>query len=176
MKFIKTLIDRIIYTPEQFARKQGVKIGQNCWIATRNFGSEPYLITIGNHVQITDKVAFFTHGGGWVFRNEIPDMDTFGKIFIHDNVYIGYGSLILPGVTINSNVIVGAGSVVTKSVPEGVVIAGNPAKIIANFEDLKKKMIVYNIGTKGQNAKTKRIAIENAVESKFMTKSYLKFL
>lgn len=175
MKLIKTLIDRIILTPEQYARKQGVKIGNNCWIATRNFGSEPYLITIGNHVQITDKVAFFTHGGGWVFRNEIPDMDTFGKIEIHDNVYIGYGSLVLPGVTIHSNVIVGAGSVVTKSVPEGVIIAGNPARIIAKLSEYKNRMILYNLKTKGLNSKDKRLIIENAKETRFMKKSFLRF-
>ena len=90
-------------------------------------------------MQITDNVAFFTHGGGWVFRNEIPDMDFFGKIIVKDNVYIGSGSSILPGVTIESNVIVAARSVVTKSIPEGVVVAGNPTRIVGTVEDYKNK-------------------------------------
>ena len=72
---IANYFQRIFLTPEQYARKIGVKVGRYCWIGTYNFGSEPFLVTIGDHVQITDNVAFITHGGGWVFRNEIPDMD-----------------------------------------------------------------------------------------------------
>lgn len=51
-------------------------------------------------------------------------------IIIGDNVFIGWGSIILPGVSIGSNCVIGAGSVVTKNVPEGMVAAGNPAKVI----------------------------------------------
>ncbi len=51
-------------------------------------------------------------------------------IRIEDNVWVGAGAIILPGVTIRKNSIVGAGSVVTKDVAESVVVAGNPAKVI----------------------------------------------
>lgn len=156
---IRTLIDyikRIIYNPEQYAKKLGVKIGNDCWIASRNFGSEPYLIEIGDHVQITDNVHFFTHGGGWVFRDEIPDFDIFGKIVIKDNVYIGSGVYILPGITIESNVIVAARSVVTKSVPSNVIIAGNPAKIISSLPKYKERVIGYNLKTKLLNKNMKK--------------------
>jgi len=88
---LKNIYYKYVYTNEQYARTIGVNIGENCSIGTRNFGSEPYLITIGNHVQITDNVFFFTHGGGWIFRDELPDFDCFGKIVIKDNVYIGSG-------------------------------------------------------------------------------------
>lgn len=57
--------NRLFFNPEQYARKLGVIIGENCYIETRNFGSEPYLITIGNWVQITTDVTFLTHGGIW---------------------------------------------------------------------------------------------------------------
>src|SRR5690554_6087907 len=97
-RVFKNLI-KYFYTPEVYAVKEGVKIGDNCYIATRAFGSEPYLIEIGNHVQITSGVKFFTHGGGWVFREEFPDLDTFGKIKIGNNVYIGNNALIMPGVS-----------------------------------------------------------------------------
>lgn len=50
--------------PEKQARHYGVTIGENCLIATRRWPSEPYLITIGNNVQITEDVWFHTHGGG----------------------------------------------------------------------------------------------------------------
>lgn len=65
---------------EAYARKIGVKIGERCLIASRSWGTEPYLIEIGDHVQITSGVRFFTHGGGHVFREMYPDMDFFGKI------------------------------------------------------------------------------------------------
>lgn len=109
IKKLTHFIRLLIYSPEQYARSVGVKIGEKCWINTRHFGSEPYLISIGDHVQITKGVEFLTHGGGWIYREEIPDMDYFGKIIIKDNVYIGTGSYILPGVTIESNVVVAAG-------------------------------------------------------------------
>lgn len=173
--FIKLLhlVTRLYYSPEQYARKQGVNIGKNCWIGSLNFGSEPYLVTIGDHVQITDHVAFFTHGGGWVFRNEIPDMDFFGKIIVKDNVYIGSGSYILPGVTIESNVIIAARSVVTKSIPEGVIVAGNPARIIGTIEDYKNKIVKYNLKTKNLSAIEKIRVLRNADEASFIRKPYL---
>lgn len=49
---------------KKYARHIGVTIGDNCLIATRRWSSEPYLITIGNHVQVTEGVWFHTHGGG----------------------------------------------------------------------------------------------------------------
>ena len=100
-------------------------------------GDEAFLVTIGNHVQITAGVKFFTQGGGWVFREEYPDFDTFGRISIGNNVYIGNNALIMPGVSIGNNVIIGAGSVVTKSIPSDVIVGGNPAKIIGTFADYK---------------------------------------
>lgn len=66
-------------------------------------------------MQITSGTKFFTHGAAWVLRDKYPEIDFFGKIKIGDNVYIGNDSLILPGVAIGSNVIIAAGSVVTKS-------------------------------------------------------------
>ena len=55
----------------------------------------------------------------------------FGKpIIIGDNAWIGGGAIILPNITIGSNVVIAAGSVVTKDVPDNVVVGGNPAKII----------------------------------------------
>ena len=110
---------RKFWTPEKIARHIGVKIGHSSDIQIKSFGSEPYLIEIGNHVQITSGTKFFTHGAAWVLRDKYPEIDFFGKIKIGDNVYIGNDSLILPGVAIGSNVIIAAGSVVTKSFSGG---------------------------------------------------------
>lgn len=85
-----------------------MKIGKGCAIGTIKFGSEPYLIEIGDYVQVTTDVSFSTHGGGWVFRRKHPKFDFFGKITIGNNVYIGNRAMIMPGVTIGNNVIIGA--------------------------------------------------------------------
>jgi serine acetyltransferase len=61
-------------------------------------------------------------------------------IDIKDNVFVGYGAIILPGVTIGSNSIIGAGAVVTKDVPEGQIVAGVPAVRIGYTEDLVVKL------------------------------------
>ena len=56
--------------------------------------------------------------------------------------------MIMPGITIGSNVVIAAGAVVTKNIPDGVVVGGNPAKIIETIENFEKKYIKYNMGCK----------------------------
>ncbi|GAB3025467.1 hypothetical protein GCM10027051_32750 [Niabella terrae] len=160
-------------TSLKYARSLGVKVGNNCWIGDVSFGSEPYLVTLGNHVQITSGVRFFTHGGGWVLRLQQPDFDSFGKIIVGNNVYIGSCSLIMPGVSIGDNVIIAAGSVVTKSVPDNCIIGGNPAVIIGDFDNYREKMQKYNLKTKGLNPAQKRKKIVETDDSVFIKKDYL---
>jgi len=153
---IKNLYRKYFWSDEKYARFVGVKIGKNCKIASRFFGSEPYLIEIGDHVQITQDVRFSNHGGGWVLREKYPDFDFFGKIKVGNNVYIGNSSIILAGVTIGNDVIIGAGSVVTKSVPSGSIVGGNPAKIITTIENFEEHYIKYNVKTKKLNGQAKK--------------------
>ena len=118
--------------------------------------SEPYLITIGNNVQITRGVAIHTHGGANIVRSQIADFDSFGKVVIKDWAYIGAHAQIMPGVTIGEGSIVAAGSVVTKSVPDGMVVGGNPAKIICSVNDYLQRNVKYNLMTKGMSIKNKK--------------------
>jgi acetyltransferase-like isoleucine patch superfamily enzyme len=168
---IRYILNILLYSPEQYARNQGVIIGNNCNIQTRDFGSEPYLVEIGDNVQITNGTKIFTHGSGWVFRDEFPKFDTFGKVKIGNNVYIGNNSLIMPGVTIPSNTIVAAGSVVTKSYKEeGCIIGGNPARIIGNLQSLKNKLIPYNLNSKGLSYQKKKELLLELSQDKFINK------
>ena len=84
-------------SPIQYARHHGVTIGGNTFIADkRHWPGEAYLITIGNDCAITEGVKFHTHGGGRMMRQKYPDFDSFGKITIGNNVYIGAFSQIMP--------------------------------------------------------------------------------
>lgn len=161
---------KIFWTDEKYARYIGVSIGERCSIATRVFGSEPYLIEIGDHVQITSGVRFFNHGAAWVLREKNPSVDFFGKIKIGNNVYIGNNALILPGVTIGNNVIVAAGSVVTKSIPNDVVVGGNPAKILKSIEGFEKDILAFDLSTKGKNSVEKKTILMNTPDEKFIKK------
>ena len=111
---IKSIYRRFFWSHEKRARAEGVEIGNNNFIASSFWSSEPYLIKIGNYCQITAGVKIFTHGGGQAIRYKYPDFDAFGKVVIGDYVYIGNNALIMPGVNIGDHVIVAAGSVLTK--------------------------------------------------------------
>jgi serine acetyltransferase len=71
-------------------------------------------------------------------------LDSVGKIDIRDNVYIGFGAIILPGVTIGPNAIVSVGSVVRSDVAEGDVVAGVPAKRVGRLEMSVEMLKVKN--------------------------------
>ncbi|MFA6244582.1 MAG: acyltransferase [Candidatus Hydrogenedentales bacterium] len=129
----------------QTLREMGVQVGDRCRIYTTQFGGEPYLIRIGNHVGISNDVTFVTHNLNWVFQDKYESLTSFGKIEIKDNCNIGVGVIILPNVTIGPNSVVGAGSVVTKDVPPNSVAAGNPAKVICSVDDYEKKVVANHI-------------------------------
>lgn len=119
--------------------RRGLKLGRDVRVIGKpDFGSEPYLIKIGDHVTVSSYVTFVTHDGAtWVFRHrpEYAGLQRFGRIKIGNNCFIGARSIILPGVSIGENCVVGAGSVVTRSVPDNTVIAGSPARTICTYDE-----------------------------------------
>lgn len=116
-----------------FLRRKGVTIGKGCEIyKSASFGSEPYLISMGDHVRINCGVQLVTHDGGyWILRDkmagfgeEFADMDYLNRIRIGNNVHIGTNAIIMPGVTIGDNVVVACGAVVTKDVKSDSIVGG----------------------------------------------------
>ena len=170
IKKIILFYKRKFWNCEKYARNIGVVIGKDCLISTKNFPSEPYLITIGDNCRIAEKVTFFTHGGLWSQRKKHSGLDYFGKICIGNYTYIGEGALLMPGVTIGSDVIVGAGSVVTKSVPDGKIAAGNPARIVGDTKDFVEKIKRYDVGSKGMNYEQKEKYLLSLDDSSFIKK------
>lgn len=130
------------FTISEYLRKQGAKIGKDCRIQIRNLGSEPYLVSIGDHCTIASSVSFATHdGAAWIFSAEDPTLQRFGRIEILDNCFIGMGAILLPDIRIGPNSVVGAGAVVTRDVPPGMIVAKNPAVPISTIEAYRKKLI-----------------------------------
>ncbi len=165
---------RLFLPAERYARFLGVRIGKHNLVGKDHWSTEPYLITIGNHTQITEGVRFYTHGGANVLRSKFPDFDYFGKIVVEDWAYIGSHSHIMSGVVIGEGALVAAGSVVTKSVPPWTVVGGNPARIICSVEEYEARNLKYNVSTKRFSYARKKSFLQKLDESKFITKPQLK--
>lgn len=171
---LKSIYRRCFWSLEKQARHAGVVMGSGNFIASRFWSSEAYLIKIGSNVALTDGSKIFTHGGGRSARFKYPKFDCFGKVSIGDYVYIGTNSLIMPGVTIGDHVLVAAGSVVTKSVPDNVVVGGNPAKILCTIDEYIERNMRYNLNSKGLSSVDKKNLLLSLPEEKFIRKSIMK--
>lgn len=133
------------------AKYKGMKVGGGTlFVGFQYFGTEPYLIEIGENCLITDGVRFLNHDGsiqvpfielGYDIKDVYSKKSVFGEIFIGDNVFVGVGAIILPGTRINSNSIVGAGSVVKGDFPAGSVICGNPSRVVGSVNAYYKKYL-----------------------------------
>jgi maltose O-acetyltransferase len=91
-------------------------------------------VHIGHHVMIGPAVQIYTAAHDLQAEARIQGCEVAKPIVIKDNVWIGGGAILLPGVTIGRNAVVGAGAVVTRGVPANTVVAGNPARVIREIE------------------------------------------
>lgn len=133
--------------------QSGLTLGERS-IARNNvsFGSEPFLVEIGNDTRIASGVTFVTHSGATINVRKIDgyeEVRNFGHIKVGNNCAIGSNSVILQNVEIGDNCVLGANSVLSDSMPSNTVYMGNPAKYICEIEDyadvLKKTTINYPI-------------------------------
>jgi hypothetical protein len=150
--------------PARFARSIGVQVGSSSRlidISAKTFGSEPYLVKLGDHVTVTSGVRFITHDGGvWVFRQEEPDLEVLAPISVGSNVFIGVNTILLPGAQVGSDVVIAAGSVVTGAIPSGVVAGGVPAKLIKSIEEYRRSVSTQASNTRGLSFERKRRVME----------------
>lgn len=147
---IKNILKKIyghclaVFNKKKYIKWIGLNFGEDIHIygnPINMFGTEPWCITLGDHVYITNEVKFITHDGGTlIFRHLIPDLEITKPIKVGNYVYFGTRSMIMPGVNIGNNCVIAAGSVVTKDVPDNSVVAGVPARIIKSSDVYLKKI------------------------------------
>lgn len=135
-----------------YLRKAGSRIGERVVVyePSKTFIDEtrPFLIEIGDDVQITRGVTMLTHGYDWSVLKGIHAevLGSAGRIKIGNNVFIGQNVMILKGVTIGNNVVIGANSLVNKDIPDNCVYAGNPAKYITSIDEYYEKRKAAQLG------------------------------
>lgn len=93
-------------------------------------------VHIGDHVMIGPAVQIYTAAHHLQAESRIQGWEVAKPIVIEDNAWLGGGAILLPGVTVGRNAVVGAGAVVTRSVPADTVVAGNPARAIRTIEQV----------------------------------------
>lgn len=180
MKLVKKIINRIklkyynrTYEGKvKYLRSKGAKVGKNLRLNcdTSCFGTEPYLIEVGDNCLFASGVKLTTHDGGIMVLNNLnkfdgTKMDKMAPIKIGSNVYIGMNAMVMQGVTVGDNVIIGAGAIVTKDIPSNSVAVGIPARVIKTVDEYYKNVAgggtLYP--TIGLPWEEKRKYLENAI-------------
>lgn len=113
--------------------EKGCNIDANC----------PWLISIDDNVTFASRVVLLAHDGS---TKKLTGYSKVGKVTIGKDVFIGYGSIVMPNVTIGDGAVVGAHSAVTRSVAPGAVVVGAPARQIMTTEELVEKPLVETNG------------------------------
>ena len=125
-------------------KKSGAKVGDNvCVVGDIHYSSEPYLITVGKNTTISFDCALITHDASTRVIRNLPGKNKetviYGTIDIGENCFIGARTTILPNVKIGNNTIIGACSLVNTDIPDNVVAAGVPCKVICSLSEYIEK-------------------------------------
>lgn len=118
-------------------RSRGAVIGENCDLCGIIDHGHEFLVSMGNNVTMASSSRLLTHDGS---TKKILGYSRVGQIDIGDDVFIGAAAIVMPGVKIGSRVIIGAGSIVTKDIPDNTVAVGNPARVIDTYDAYVEKV------------------------------------
>lgn len=134
MRLVKRLLQKIFRKNEpEVDLYQQLNIGPRThWSIANLDGVAPQLITIGRDCMIAPRAMILTHDASFFIHAR---RYRFAPVNIGDRVFVGYGAIIMPGVTIGENSIVGAGAVVTSDVPRNTVVGGVPASVLGSTDD-----------------------------------------
>ena len=107
-----------------------IEIGENFYSNHNLIILDPNKVIFGDNVFIAPNCSFYTAGHPLDYETRNKGLEYAKPIKVGNNVWIGGNVVVLPGVTIGDNAVIGAGSVVTKDIPSNVVAVGNPCKVI----------------------------------------------
>lgn len=150
-KFLSGILNRINGTGltstemVERLRNSGVLVGENVLFRYPDHTvidvTRPSLVEFGNNIDINDNFSLMTHDfSTFVFRECYGDfVNSSGRVKIGNNVVFGRDVSVFKGVTIGDNCIIGAGSIVTKSIASGSVAVGNPARVICSLDEYYQK-------------------------------------
>ncbi|SFR79561.1 acyltransferase [[Clostridium] aminophilum] len=133
----------------KWLRKKGklALLGEHVHWQPRKYPTDGNRLKIHDNVAIAANVEFTMHDIiHWVFdgmAGKRENTEYIGCIEVHENVFIGAGTRVLPNVSIGPNAIVAAGSLVNRDVPPGTIVGGVPAKVIGSFDDFKRTRDEY---------------------------------
>jgi acetyltransferase-like isoleucine patch superfamily enzyme len=147
LRLLSTINSRICSSNSKlyvsYLRKKGILVGEG----TRFFGhvtidtTRPCLVEIGRNCVFASGVVVLAHSGDWiVLREKYGEvLGSSGRVVLEDNVFVGCNSIVLEGVRIGRNTIIGAGSVVTHEIPPDSVAAGSPCEPIMSIDEYYEK-------------------------------------
>jgi maltose O-acetyltransferase len=126
------------YPSSRWFVKRGLRLGRDVYIGEFTSFDQgfPWLISIGDEAVLSSNIRIVAHDGAtkhWTGYVRV------GRVHVGRRVYIGTGSVVLPGVTIGDGAVIGAGSVVTRDIPANTVAAGSPARPIATVSEWAEK-------------------------------------
>ncbi len=137
----KTKGEFCILAPFRCDYGYNIEIGENFFANHNLVILDPAKVTFGDNVFVAPDCGFYTAGHPIDSERRNQGLEYAYPITVGDNVWIGAGVRVMPGVTIGSNVVIGGGSVVVRDIPNNSVAVGNPCKVIrAITEDDKKKI------------------------------------